>query len=110
MKNILFENFKIQGAAIGPNINQDSGNNGSYGGTSKMQISDVVFKNFEGYMVGASGNRTAVVSCSAVHPCFDISLEGMELASSQNVSEIGAQGTCTYVAPGGVTGLTGAGC
>jgi hypothetical protein len=110
VKNILFENFRIRGAAIGPNINQDSGNNGSYGGTSKMQISDVVFKNFEGYMEGAKGNRTAVVSCSAVHPCYGISLEGMELASSQNVSEIGAQGTCTYVAPGGVKGLNGAGC
>ncbi len=28
VSNLLFENFYIEGAAIGPNINQDSGNNG----------------------------------------------------------------------------------
>lgn len=110
VKNILFQNFHIEGAGIGPNINQDSGDNGSFVGTSKMQISDIKFVDFDGYMVGAKGNRTAVVSCSAVHPCFDIELEDMKLASSQNVTEISAQGTCAYVAEGGITGLTGAGC
>jgi len=110
VRNILFENFHIEGAAIGPNINQDSGNNGSFGGSSKMEISNVAFVNFEGYMEGAKGNRTAVVSCSKVNPCFNISLEGMKLASSRNVSEVGAQGTCTYVAEGSVRGLNGAGC
>ncbi|TVY57267.1 putative galacturan 1,4-alpha-galacturonidase C [Lachnellula cervina] len=60
VRNILFQNFKIRGAGIGPNINQDSGNNGSFSGTSKMLVSGVRFVDFEGYMVGAKGNRTAV--------------------------------------------------
>ncbi|TVY34599.1 putative galacturan 1,4-alpha-galacturonidase C [Lachnellula occidentalis] len=110
VRNILFQNFKIQGAGIGPNINQDSGNNGSFSGTSKMQVSDVRFVDFEGYMAGAKGNRTAVVSCSTVHPCYGIELDGMKLASSENATEVGAQGTCSYVEEGGVKGLTGAGC
>ncbi|TVY86750.1 putative galacturan 1,4-alpha-galacturonidase C [Lachnellula willkommii] len=110
VRNILFRNFKIRGAGIGPNINQDSGDNGSFSGTSKMLVSGVRFMDFEGYMVGAKGNRTAVVSCSTVHPCYGIDLDGMRLASSANVTEVGAQGTCSYVEQGGVKGLTGAGC
>jgi galacturan 1,4-alpha-galacturonidase len=58
-------------------------------------------------MAGAKGNRTAAVSCSEVYPCYNIALKGMELASSVNVSETGAVGTCAYVAPGGVSGLSG---
>ncbi|TVY43267.1 putative galacturan 1,4-alpha-galacturonidase C [Lachnellula subtilissima] len=110
VRNILFQNFKIRGAGIGPNINQDSGNNGSFSGTSKMLVSGVKFVDFEGYMTGAKGNRTAVVSCSTVRPCYGIELDGMKLASSENATEVGAQGTCSYVEEGGVKGLTGAGC
>ena len=28
VSNLRFENFHVEGAGIGPNINQDSGNNG----------------------------------------------------------------------------------
>jgi galacturan 1,4-alpha-galacturonidase len=107
VQNIRFENFSIAGAAIGPDITQDSGDNGSYPGTSKMEISNIAFVNFKGYMAGAKGTRTAAISCSEVHPCYNIALKGMELASSISGSETGAVGTCAYVAPGGVSGLNG---
>ncbi len=107
MQNIRFENFLLSGAAIGPDINQDSGDNGSHPGTSKMAISNIAFLNFTGFLEGAKGNRTAAVRCSAVHPCYNIALQGIEVASSANSSETGAVGSCAYVAPGGVSGLNG---
>lgn len=30
VQNILFENFYVEGAAAGPSISENSGNNGSY--------------------------------------------------------------------------------
>ena len=50
------------------------------------------------------------MSCSKVFPCFGIEFEGVELASTVHGTEIGAQGTCTYAASGGVVGLSGKGC
>ncbi len=108
MQNIRFENFHVVGAAIGPDINQDSGDNGSYPGTSKMEISNIAFVNFTGYLAGAKGNRTAAVSCSNVHPCYNIALRDVDLAPSINAStQTEAVGTCAYVATGGVSGLSG---
>jgi hypothetical protein len=72
-----------------------------------MAISNIAFVNFTGFLEGAKGNRTAAVSCSAVYPCYNIALQGIEVASSANKSETGAIGTCAYVAPGGVSGLSG---
>jgi galacturan 1,4-alpha-galacturonidase len=107
VRNILFANFLIKGAAIGPNINENSGDNGSYSGTSLMEISNIAFVNFTGYMEGAKGIRTAVVSCSKVYPCFNIALRNMSLAASENGTYTGAVGTCSLTAAGGVTGLEG---
>ena len=110
MQNVRFENFFIQGATIGAAISEDSGDNGSYPGTSLMEISNIVFVNFTGYTQGGKGNRTASISCSNVHPCFNIAFQNVSLGDSANATEIPPQGTCSYIAPGGVTGLNGAGC
>jgi galacturan 1,4-alpha-galacturonidase len=84
VENITFENFYIEGANIGMAISQNSGDNGSYAGTSKMLVSNVLFKNFTGYEYGAKGNRTASITCSKVNPCHDIVFEDINLAYSQN--------------------------
>ncbi|PMD62942.1 glycoside hydrolase family 28 protein [Hyaloscypha bicolor E] len=111
VQNIRFENFHLVGPAIGPDITQDSGNNGSFSGTSKMEISNIAYVNFTGYLAGAKGNRTAAISCSKVNPCYNIALKGIELAPSVNASaQTQAVGTCAYVASGGVSGLSGSGC
>lgn len=73
VRNIHFSNFVVQGADAGPTIDQNSGNNGSFAGTSLMDISNIAFTNFTGWLSGKeSKNRTASVSCSKVHPCFNI--------------------------------------
>jgi galacturan 1,4-alpha-galacturonidase len=110
VENITFENFYIEGANIGMAISQNSGDNGSYAGTSKMLVSNVLFKNFTGYEYGAKGNRTASISCSKVNPCHDIVFEDINLAYSQNATATNATGTCTYNAVGGVVGMKGSGC
>jgi len=111
VQNIRFENFHVVGASIGPDISEDSGDNGSYPGTSKMEISNIAFVNFTGYLAGAKGNRTAAVSCRKVYPCYNIAMKGIDLAPSVNTSaETEAVGTCAYIAPGGVSGMSGSGC
>lgn len=57
VRNLLFENFYVEGAKNGPTIDQDSGDNGSYAGTSKMLVSNVIFQNFTGWLNG-TGNTT----------------------------------------------------
>ncbi|MCJ1447651.1 MAG: hypothetical protein MMC23_008162 [Stictis urceolatum] len=103
VNNVRFENFVLDGVDSGPSINQDSGNNGSYSGTSKMAISNIAFVNFTGTV---SGSNVASVSCSNVHPCYGITYEGFDVkpASGSGTS------SCKYIAPGGVHGLNGTGC
>ena len=110
VQNIRFENFFIEGATTGAAITQDSGNNGSYSGTSLMEVSNIAFVNFTGYTQGGKGNRTASVSCSKVHPCFNVAFQNVSLADAANGTETGAIGSCSYIQPGGVFGLSGAGC
>lgn len=45
VRNILFANFHDQGADSGPAITEGSGNNGSYSGTSLLEISNIAFMN-----------------------------------------------------------------
>lgn len=131
--NILFENFYLEGATIGPNINQGSGNNGewcslrvtmrtqkaaddyhasiytgSYAGTSNMLVSNIAFVNFTGYVDSTS--RTAAVSCSTRFPCYNIANQNISLALEEGGPVTGANGTCSYTAEGGVYGMTGSGC
>lgn len=81
---------------------------GSYKGTSNMLISNIAFVNFTGYVTSAS--RTASVSCSTRNPCYNIAMKNISLALTQNGTVEGADGTCTYIADGGVHGMTGSGC
>lgn len=111
VRNILFSNFQIFGADSGPAITQDSGDvNGTYAGTSLMDISNVAFVNFTGYLSGAEkANRTASVSCSDVHPCYNIDFDNVTVTTAENSTSTGSS-TCSYVSAGGVHGLSGSGC
>ena len=110
VRNILFSNFLVQGADSGPAISEDSGDNGSYPGTSLMEVSNVAFVNFTGYLSGnEEANQTASVSCSKVHPCYNIAYENVTLTLNENTTATGT-GQCSYVSPGGVHGLVGSGC
>ena len=65
--DILFSNFEVMDADAGPTISEDSGDNGSFPGMSLMQVSNVAFVNFTGYLSGEeSTNETATISCSEV--------------------------------------------
>ncbi|KAB8297814.1 hypothetical protein EYC80_001612 [Monilinia laxa] len=110
LTNLLFENFHIEGAALAAGISQDSGNNGSYTGTSKFHLSDITFRNFTGFLAGARGTRTASVSCSNVYPCFGIEFENFNVAYAENVTATNATGTCSMIKKGGVEGILGSGC
>ena len=113
---------------MGPNINQDSGNNGlmrsmlhhratfrltcppgSFAGTSNMLISNISFVNFTGFLDSKS-SRTAQISCSSRQPCHGIRMEDIRLRPTERQAVVGAQGTCKYIVPGGVVGMTGNGC
>ncbi|EAW23158.1 putative extracellular exo-polygalacturonase [Aspergillus fischeri NRRL 181] len=105
VRNILFSNFEVQGANAGPSVNQDSGNNGSYSGSSLMTVSNIVFANFTGYTSGGT-SVTSKVSCSEVHPCYNIEFDDVLLYPGKNASNLGT-GSCKYTANGGVHGLEG---
>jgi galacturan 1,4-alpha-galacturonidase len=107
VQNLRFENFHVEGAASGPSITQGNGDNGSYAGTSKMEISNIAYVNWTGYIEGGKGNRTASISCTNVHPCFNIAFQDVSLAIAANATENPAVGTCSYTAPNGVSGLIG---
>ncbi|KAF7714264.1 Galacturan 1,4-alpha-galacturonidase [Penicillium ucsense] len=104
VSNILFSNFDIQGANLGPAITQDSGNNGSFSGSSLMSISNVAFVNFTGN-IATTKSRTSSVSCSKVHPCYNIDFDNVALYPT-NSTTVGT-GSCKYTADGGVHGLSG---
>lgn len=104
ISNVLFSNFEIQGASSGIAITQDSGDNGSYVGTSKMSISNVAFVNFTGY-VDTTSQKVASVSCSTIHPCYNIDFDNI-LLYPENSTTLGI-GSCKYTASGGVHGLEG---
>ncbi|KAK3318466.1 glycoside hydrolase family 28 protein [Apodospora peruviana] len=112
VNNLRFENFELFGAGGGPTINQDSGNNGSFSGTSNLLVSNIAFVNFTGYLASGRSTQTASVSCSTRKPCYNIVMKDIKLASSNQTtaSPRGATGTCKYIEPGGVHGMTGSGC
>ncbi|KAF8855357.1 pectin lyase-like protein [Acephala macrosclerotiorum] len=108
VQNIRFENFFIQGASIGAAITESSGNNGSYAGTSLVEITNIAFVNFTGYTT--STTKTASVSCSNVHPCYNIAFQNFSMSPGINGTAVWAEGSCSYISSGGVRGLTGSGC
>lgn len=104
VRNVLFSNFQIDGASAGPGISQDSDDNGSYVGTSLMSISNIAFVNFTG-TVDTSKSTIASVSCSEVHPCYNIDFDNVVLYP-ENFTTVGT-GSCKYTADNGVHGLDG---
>ena len=108
VRNITLSNFDVQGADAPPSINQDNGNNGNFAGTSKMEVSKITFENFSGYLSGKA-KLAASVSCSQVHPCFDITFKNMNLRQKKNSDGLG-KAKCKHIKPGGVKGLKGEGC
>lgn len=77
-----------------------------------MLVSNIAFANFTGYLKDAnSTNKTTSVSCSTRQPCFNITFVDFDLEPRQGAGyEVGATGSCTYIADGGVMGMTGSGC
>jgi galacturan 1,4-alpha-galacturonidase len=73
-----------------------------------MEITNIAFVNFTGYTTSTS--RSAEVSCSNVHPCYNVVFQNFTMALGINATEVGAKGTCSYIASGGVNGLSGSGC
>lgn len=112
IRNVQFSNFQVEGADGGPSITQDNGSNGTQtSGTSLMDISNIAFVNFTGYLSGKEkNNRTSSVSCSKVHPCFNIEFENIDLGVNPNAKDVMGTSSCSYIAPGGVHGLSGSGC
>lgn len=104
VRNILFANFDVQGASAGPSISQDSGDNGSYPGTSRMAVSNIAFVNFTGY-IDTSATTVSSVSCSTVHPCYNIEFDNVVLYQSNSTTP--GKVSCKYTADGGVHGLGG---
>lgn len=113
VRNITFSNFEIEGADSGPSINQDNGNSGgSATGTSKMEVSEIIYENFSGYLSDATIKKGVVASvvCSKLKPCHDIAFKGVELRLGKNATKTVLNGKCSNIATGGVTGLIGGGC
>lgn len=83
---------------------------GSFSGTSNMLVSDISYVNFTGWLDSSNKNRTASVSCSNRHPCYSIDMSDISLQPTENSTALGAVGSCSYIAPGGVHGMEGSGC
>ena len=109
VRNVSFVNFDVDGADGAPAITQDSGNaNKKSGGTSKMEVSNILFENFTGHLNGRS-DVTSSISCSKVKPCFNIQYKNFKLKPKKGAEGYGT-GRCRNIKPGGVKGLTGDGC
>ncbi|KAK2764498.1 hypothetical protein FQN54_009193 [Arachnomyces sp. PD_36] len=104
VRDVVFEGFRVEGAGAGVSIYQDNGavGNETVEGTSKMQISDVTFRDFEGYLDGQ--DETVSISCSEVEPCFDIFFEDMDLRVEEGSDDTG-EASCQWVEEGGIHGV-----
>ncbi|KAL0945023.1 extracellular exo-polygalacturonase [Colletotrichum truncatum] len=102
VRNILFSNVHYERVNNAPSIHQNNGNNGSFAGTSNMEVSHVTFANFTGTLSGTS-NRVSL-TCSQRHPCGNITFKDINLLTSS-----GTNTTCTgrWTVPETVTGLSG---
>ncbi|KAI0482837.1 putative galacturan 1,4-alpha-galacturonidase C [Xylariaceae sp. FL0804] len=104
VKNVIFSNFTLRGPDSGPAINENSGSNGSFAGSSLMDISNVVFQNFTGFLNGET--TEAGISCSEVHPCYNIVLRDVNITASANSTSLLSNASCDWVQTGGVVGST----
>ncbi|VUC30103.1 unnamed protein product [Clonostachys rosea] len=99
VRNLLFENFHLKDVSRGPFITQENGRQGGPKGTSKMEISDVIFRNFTGNLLTSSG-KLGEISCSVEFPCSNIHFEDMDGLEA-------APGVCQWTKPGSIFGLPG---
>ena len=106
VRDVLFSNFNMQGPGYGAAITQDSGDNGSFPGTSNMEISNVAFVNFTGFSDPTSSHpdRVAEVSCSYRHPCFNVEFQNFTISPGQNSTAVEGTIFCEYTEPGAVHG------
>ncbi|BCS17534.1 uncharacterized protein APUU_10362S [Aspergillus puulaauensis] len=100
VRNVTFLNIDVGDAQRAVVVTQDNGDDETSRGTSKMEISGIRFENYTG-MLGSSNQVT--VSCSEVHPCFDIDFENFDVLTEDG--EI--TGSCKWTVEEGVTGLDG---
>jgi len=109
VRNILLAHFDIRGADSGASITQENGRivNSTQPGSSLMEVSNVQFVNFTGWLEGGEG--TGSVSCATAHPCFNIDYQNVSLSLNQSSAPL-STGRCTLSQEGGVTGLSGEGC
>lgn len=104
VRDIFFHNFRLHGPQRIGAINQDSGDNsnGTYGGTSNMLVSNVVYANFSGFLNGGAPNRDVMqIECSERHPCYNIALMNNTATFGPDTTSLGVA-TCQYSVPGGV--------
>ncbi|KAK7450722.1 glycosyl hydrolase family 28 [Colletotrichum acutatum] len=102
IRNVVFSNVQYEGVNNAPSFYQNNGDNGSYAGTSNMEISNVVFANITGTLSGAT-NRVSL-TCSQRFPCRDISFRNVDLIAGN-----GTTTSCTgrWTLADTVTGLPG---
>ena len=75
-----------------------------------MEISNVVYANWTGYLHLEDGDdETAGISCSKVHPCYNIDFRNVSLTIRENETDTGT-GECKFIETGGIDGLSGEGC
>ncbi|OJD40684.1 extracellular exo [Diplodia corticola] len=112
VRNVVFSNFRVEGAEAGPQINQNSGNNGTeaFEGSSLMDVSNVAYVNWTGWLDLDEGDATtAGISCSTKHPCYNIDFKNVSLTTAQNSTDLGTA-ECKFTEEGGVHGVEGEGC
>ncbi|KAI9042640.1 putative extracellular exo-polygalacturonase [Aspergillus affinis] len=102
VRNVTFSAVAVTNANRVGLIDQNSGDNGSFTGTSKMEISDIVFDQFTGTL--ASASNQIGVQCSKVYPCYGIYFSDIDVKSSSGSSPTGK---CTYAKKNGIHGLSG---
>lgn len=104
VRNVVFEGVRVEGGISGPVIDQDSGagGNSTVEGTSKMEVSEITFRDFTGYL---DGEETVVeISCGEVEPCFDIYFEDVDIKVEKGSDDAG-DATCKWVEEGGIHGI-----
>lgn len=69
----------------------------------------VAFVNFTGYTNyrAAKPNQISSISCSNIHPCYNIAYENFTVSAGQNATAATAITTCAYTAADGVRGVNG---
>ncbi|KAK1473150.1 glycosyl hydrolase family 28 [Colletotrichum abscissum] len=82
--NVIFSNVQYERVNNAPSFYQNNGDNGSFAGTSNMEISNVVFANITGTLSGAT-NRVSL-TCSQRFPCHDISFRNVDLIAGNGTT------------------------